>query len=63
MRLTCNIDQRGSRARLQVGVITDVVGVSLLVAGVALSVAGGFMIFEGARGWCALRAFGIKTPL
>lgn len=75
MRLTCNIDQRGSRVRLLVGVITDVVGVSLLVAGifydsagllvagVALSVAGGFMIFEGARGWCALRAFGIKTPL
>jgi hypothetical protein len=74
-RLACNIDQRGRRARLISGVIVDLCGVALLVtgivshslaliiAGVFLDVTGSFMIFEGARGWCALRAMGVKTPM
>ena len=35
----------------------------ILIVGIFLCVAGSFMIFEGARGWCALRAIGIKTPM
>ena len=75
MNLACNIDQRGRRARLVGGVIVDTCGVALIVAGtltgstmvlvlgIFLSIVGAFMIFEGARGWCALRAMGIKTRL
>jgi hypothetical protein len=75
MKLACNIDQRGKKARLVSGAIVDLCGVALilagvlmdslgmLIAGILLSVTGSFMIFEGARGWCALRAMGIKTPM
>jgi hypothetical protein len=77
VKLTCNIDGRGRKARLVSGAIVDLCGVALIVAGVLagssswaafaggilLCVTGSFMIFEGARGWCALRALGIKTPL
>jgi len=31
--------------------------------GMALMAAGGFVLFESLRGWCALRACGIKTKL
>jgi hypothetical protein len=73
--LACNIDQRGKRARLISGAIVVLCGGALLVtgmiagskallgAGIVLDVAGGFMIFEGARGWCVLRAMGVKTPM
>ena len=30
---------------------------------VLLAAAGGFVLFEALRGWCALRACGIKTRL
>ena len=75
MKLTCNIDQRGRKARLVGGIVVGLCGVVLiitgallsspgmLIAGIFLCVAGSFMIFEGARGWCALRALGIKTPM
>jgi hypothetical protein len=75
MKLTCNIDQRGRKARLVGGIIVGLCGVALiitgallgspgtLIAGIFLCVTGSFMIFEGARGWCALRALGIKTPI
>ena len=29
----------------------------------ALAVAGGFVVFEAVRGWCVMRACGIKTKL
>lgn len=73
--LACNIDQRGRRARLISGAVVVLCGGALIVAGlivaskpllavgVFLDVAGAFMIFEGARGWCVLRAMGIKTPM
>jgi len=32
-----------------------------IVAGAAVTVAGLFMIFEGIKGWCAVRAMGFKT--
>ncbi|HUJ72579.1 MAG TPA: hypothetical protein VLZ30_10060 [Verrucomicrobiae bacterium] len=75
MKLTCNIDQRGRKARLVGGMVVGLCGVALivtgaftgwpasLIAGIVLCVTGSFMIFEGARGWCALRALGIKTPM
>ena len=31
--------------------------------GIVLVVSGGFALFEALRGWCALRACGIKTRL
>jgi hypothetical protein len=73
--LACNIDQRGRRARLISGAIVGICGVALtvtgaidgskalLAVGIFLDVTGSFMIFEGARGWCALRAMGVKTPM
>ena len=75
MKLACNIDHRGRKARLVTGAIVDVCGSAGIIAGVLrdstgifiigilLFMAGSFMIFEGARGWCALRALGIKTRL
>ena len=74
MNMTCNIDQRGRKVRFVSDILFDgcgaallvwgvlTAGVGLIMAGVALSVVGGFMIFEAARGWCALRAMDIKTP-
>ena len=75
MKLACNIDKRGRILRLVGGIVVDGCGVVLIIAGVLsgvvglmaggilLSAGGSFMIFEGARGWCALRAMGIKTPM
>ena len=75
MKLACNIDHRGRKARLVTGAIVDVCGSAGIIAGVLrdstgifiigilLFMAGSFMIFEGARGWFALRALGIKTRL
>ena len=31
--------------------------------GMVLAASGGFVLFEALRGWCALRACGIKTKL
>jgi hypothetical protein len=75
MRFVCNIDKRGRKARLVTGAIADMCGIvgilvavsensiAILTTGILLSIAGLFMIFEGASGWCALRAIGIKTRL
>ncbi len=75
MGLVCNIDQRGRRVRLVAGITTDVLGCGLIIAGIITNSAmllgagvvaclgGGFMVFEGAAGWCALRALGFKTKL
>lgn len=32
-------------------------------AALGLGISGGFVLFEASRGWCALRACGIKTRL
>ena len=75
MKLACNIDRRGRKARLVTGVIVDLCGVAgilagvwrdstgILIAGLFLSITGLFMVFEGVLGWCALRAVGIKTRI
>jgi hypothetical protein len=70
-----NIDQRGRKARIITGAVVDAIGAVLILAGVlrndsgfivagaGMSVAGLFMIFEGAKGWCVVRALGIKTKI
>lgn len=68
-----NIGKTGRRIRIIGGIIVIAAGVvscwfswdmsrtaALLVAGGG-AVCGGFMIFEGMMGWCALRALGMKT--
>ncbi|MGB1984967.1 MAG: hypothetical protein ACPHZ4_00715 [Candidatus Poseidoniaceae archaeon] len=75
--MECNIDQKGRLARLYTGIAAIVAGIVLALltlAGVIpgtlgwLSVAGSifggaFAIFEARKGWCIVRAVGIKTPL
>jgi hypothetical protein len=62
-----NIGQRGR-------IVRAVWGLALIVAGllvsarngwlcIALLVVGGFALYEAARGWCLMRACGIKTKL
>ncbi len=62
-----NIDRRGR-------IVRAVWGVALILAGVllwrrsnwvclALVAAGGFGLYEAFRGWCLMRACGIKTKL
>jgi hypothetical protein len=75
--MQCNIDAKGKAARLIVGSIFTLIGIVLLVLvltgvsggmasllviiAVAMLVAGLFGVFEGAAGWCALRAMGFRT--
>jgi hypothetical protein len=74
MPLTCNIDSRGKSLRLIMGTVFLLDGLTLAVlwawrthspigwiTSAMMIVAGAFMIFEGRKGWCALRAMGLKT--
>ena len=75
--MECNIDQKGRLARLYTGIIAIVFGIALALLtyfsvipaalgwmAVAGSIFGGaFAIFEARKGWCVVRAIGIKTPL
>jgi len=75
--MECNIDKKGRLARLYTGIAAIVFGIfialltylSVLPAtlgwlAVSGSVFGGaFAIFEARKGWCIVRAVGIKTPL
>jgi hypothetical protein len=61
-----NIDRKGRLARAVYGCAMIVAGGFLIRAnhpglGVAAILAGGFAGFEAARGWCIMRACGIKT--
>jgi hypothetical protein len=62
-----NIDRRGRIVRAVWGVALIVAGLLLSAHGrwacVALVAAGGFALYEAARGWCIMRACGIKTNL
>ncbi|HEX5220886.1 MAG TPA: YgaP-like transmembrane domain [Verrucomicrobiae bacterium] len=62
-----NIDSRG---RLIRGVLGGLLVTGGIVAwdynlwlGIVLIVAGGFCLFEAVRGWCVMRACGIRTRL
>ncbi len=69
--MKCNIDSRGKSVRLLAGIVTVLIGILALVfldfepvgaiVGFSCFAGGGFMIFEGWAGWCAVRALGFKT--
>jgi hypothetical protein len=74
--MQCNIDRRGRAVRLSSGIVTAAAGGGLLLArslfgleswalwfALAAIAGGGFMIYEAAMGWCAVRALGFKTPI
>lgn len=60
-----NIDSRGRLIRAA-GALGLAIGSAVSwphsrLAGIALGVFAAFVAFEAARGWCALRACGVKT--
>ena len=66
---SCNIDSRGRSARLLVGVILLGLaawlwwGLGDSFWAIGLLTFGLVALYEGLRGWCVLRAFGLRTPL
>lgn len=60
-----NIDSRGRLVRGVLGGLLVIGGVIVCAhnvwAAVALIVSGGFCLFEAVRGWCVMRACGVKT--
>jgi hypothetical protein len=75
MALQCNIDAKGKLVRLIYGVAFLLIGMVMMIAwawpagsalawivSCALVLGGAFAVFESRKGWCALRAMGMKTP-
>jgi hypothetical protein len=62
-----NLDNRGRLVRGVGGGLFVIGGVIACQyntwLGVLLILSGGFMLFEAVRGWCVMRACGIKTRL
>ena len=62
-----NIDSRGRLVRGIGGVLLVLSGIAVCShntwGGVGLILSGGFMLLEAVRGWCILRACGIRTKL
>lgn len=62
-----NLDASGRRARGVVGAIILIAGIIAadwtLWACIPLVIAGLFALFEAVRGWCVLRACGIRTKV
>ena len=63
-----NLDMSGRRARGVIGAIVLIAGIIiagdiLWWLGLIFVVAGLFAIFEAVRGWCLLRACGIRTKI
>lgn len=73
--MQCNIDAKGKAIRLVIGAISLAAGIvlvalwwrggheALLYIGLGAIVGGAFGIFEGAAGWCIVRALGFRTPI
>jgi Protein of unknown function (DUF2892) len=73
--MQCNIDAKGKAVRLVIGTISLLAGAGLLAAwwttgaewalytGIGAALGGAFGIFEGAAGWCVVRAMGMRTPI
>ena len=74
--MQCNIDARGRAVRRKGGILCLVLGMVLFGAafsgvprgpflgiGTFLILAGLFQLYESRKGWCALRAMGVKTPV
>jgi len=66
---SCNIDKRGRIVRIILGLAMLVAGILLLLRtdhdfwATGLCALGLFGLFEGVKGWCALRAMGINVPM
>ena len=62
-----NLETRGRLVRGVGGIAFIAVGAALcevnLPVSVILLLSGGFMMFEAVRGWCVIRACGLKTKL
>ncbi len=62
-----NIDTRGRLVRGAGGIALLILGFALSsvswIATVIVLVSAGFVLFEALRGWCVMRACGIKTKL
>lgn len=62
-----NIDGKGRRARLITGLVllvaAVIAGLKIWWLGVILGLIAIFVFYEAARGWCVMRACGIKTKL
>ncbi|HTJ00828.1 MAG TPA: YgaP-like transmembrane domain [Dongiaceae bacterium] len=60
-----NIEGRGRLIRAVIGLVFFIAGIVagqwIWWVGVLLGIGAAFTWFEAARGWCALRACGIKT--
>lgn len=74
--MQCNIDAKGRAVRRNGGIVCLVLGAvclgaayagvsrrAFVGAGLGLIAAGLFQLFEARKGWCAVRAMGIKTPV
>ena len=64
---TSNIDSRGRLARGVTAMLLFLAAILLIPHGrwlaLALAISALFVLFEAWRGWCVLRACGIKTKL
>jgi hypothetical protein len=64
-RLAPNLEPKGRALRAGGAVVMAVAAIIVLpksaAAAAGLTLAAGFLAFEATRGWCALRACGIKT--
>ena len=62
-----NINSRGRVVRGVLGGLLVIGGVVVCAynvwGAVALIISGGFCLFEAVRGWCVMRACGVKTKL
>jgi len=62
-----NIDNRGRLARALTGIGLIIAGVVVWAPGrwawIPLVAAGAFALYEAARGWCIMRACGLRTKL
>ena len=75
--MICNIDAKGRRVRgisgvacliagaamVIIGLVLHFMTVPLVCSGAAILLCGGFQIFESRKGWCVVRALGIKTRI
>jgi hypothetical protein len=64
-RFAPNIEKKGRRLRGLAAAVLLIGGIGALkfsvVLGVVLLASGAFVLFEALRGWCVVRACGIKT--
>jgi hypothetical protein len=75
MKLSCNIDQQGSRVRGISGTILMVLAISMTLAAwftgwnwlwwpiAGCGIGGAAQLFEAANSWCVIRAMGYKTRI